>query len=272
MEANRDENKIQITEESLSSFFDFLEADQKGSGTVEAYQRALYALYDYLPEEKCACVSSLTGWQNEMISSGYALRTVNTRTSAVNSFLEYMGRRELQIPPVSIPKNNERPELTRAEYLRLLHTAKLEGKERIYFIMKTICCAGVRVQELPQITAEAVESGHVTLRGQCGDREVQLPAVLRRELKEFAERRGILSGPLFLTRSGTPVNRVNISSSIKKLCRDAQVSEEKGNPRCLLKLYQNTYENIQNSISDLVQREYLSLLEQEQVTAGWDAR
>ena len=81
-----------------------------------------------------------------------------------------------------------------------------------------------------------------------------------------------MSGPLFLTRSGTPVNRVNISSSIKKLCRDARVPEEKGNPRCLLKLYQNTYENIQNSIADLVRQEYLSLLEQEQITAGWDVQ
>lgn len=272
MEVNKDKGSVQITEESLSDFFDFLEEERKGSGTVDAYQRALHALYDYLPEEKRICVSSLVEWQKEMISDGYALRTVNTRTSAVNRFLEYIGKRELQIPPVSIPKDDARPELTRAEYLRLLHTAKQAGKERIYFIMKTICCAGVRVQELPQITAEAVQQGRVTLKGQCGEREIQIPAVLRRELKDFALRRGIASGPLFLTRGGTPVNRVNISSGIKKLCRDARVPEEKGNPRCLLKLHQNTYENIQNSVADLVQREYLSLLEQEQATAGWDAR
>ena len=263
---------MQITEKDLLNFFDFLDKEQKGRGTVDSYQRSLYALYEYLPEEKRVCPSSLTEWQNEMISSGYALRTVNTRTSAVNSFLEHIGRRELQIPPVSIPKGDARPELTRAEYLRLLHAAKQSGKERIYFIMKTICCAGIRVQELSQITAEAVRQGYAILKGQCGDRKIDFPPVLCSELENFALRRGIVSGPLFLTRSGTPVNRVNISSSIKKLCRDARVPEEKGNPRCLLKLYQNTYENIQNSIADLVRQEYLSLLEQEQITAGWDVQ
>ena len=262
---------VPLTDENLSSFFRFLEERRRGDGTVDAYQRALYALCEYLPDEKKFIDRTvLSNWQKELLSQGYAVRTVNNRISAANSFLEYMGRRDLQLPPAVLPDCDIRPELARSEYLRLLKTAKLMGKERTYFIIKTICCAGVRVQELPQITVEAVKMGNVVVTGQCGARKLHIPSVLREELLSFASRKGIESGPLFVTRNGVPMNRTGVNDSIKRLCRDARVPEEKGNPRCLLKLHQSTYGNIQNSIAVLVEQAYDRLLEQEQESAGWN--
>ena len=262
---------IPMTDENLSGFFQFLEERRRGDGTVDAYQRALHALYEYLPEEKKVSDRAiLSYWQKELFSQGYAVRTVNHRISAVNSFLEYMGRRDLQLTPAALPDSDILPELTRSEYLRLLRTAKSMGKERTYFIIKTICCAGVRVQELPQITAEAVKMGSVTVIGQCGERKIHIPSVLRAELLSFASRKGIESGPLFVTRNGMPMGRTSVNDSIKRLCRDARVPEEKGNPRCLLKLHQSTYGNIQNSVAVLIEQAYDHLLEQEQASAGWN--
>ena len=125
------------------------------------------------------------------------------------------------------------------------------------------------MQELSQITAEAVRAGSVSVTGQCGVRKLHIPSILRAELLSFASRKGIESGPLFVTRKGMPVNRTSVNDSIKRLCRDARVPEEKGNPRCLLKLHQSTYGNIQNSVAVLIEQAYDRLLEQEQAYAGW---
>lgn len=263
------QKSIQMTEEKLSGFFQFLEERQRGVGTLDSYYRTLRSLWEYLPEDKQIDRTVLSRWQKELLSEGYAVRTVNTRISAVNSFLEYMDRRDLQLPPADLPESDVRPELTRTEYLRLLSTAKLMGRERTYFIIKTICCAGVRVQELSQITAEAVRAGSVSVTGQCGARKLHIPSILRAELLSFASRKGIESGPLFVTRKGMPVNRTSVNDSIKRLCRDARVPEEKGNPRCLLKLHQSTYGNIQNSVAVLIEQAYDRLLEQEQAYVGW---
>ena len=59
-----------------------------------------------------------------------------------------------------------RPELSRREYLRLLKTARIMKRERTYFLIKTICSTGVRVQQLPQVTVEAVEAGTAVVTGQ----------------------------------------------------------------------------------------------------------
>ena len=149
----------------------------------------------------------------DILNVGYDL---NLSLIHIYSFLEYMGRRDLQLPPAVLPDCDIRPELARSEYLRLLKTAKLMGKERTYFIIKTICCAGVRVQELPQITVEAVKMGNVVVTGQCGARKLHIPSVLREELLSFASRKGIESGPLFVTRNGVPMNRTGVNDSIKR--------------------------------------------------------
>ena len=259
-----------VCQGDLEDFFQYLEDRQRGDGTLESYQRTLLSLYDWLPEEKMISRPVLVRWKKETVSRGYAVRTVNAKISAVNSFLEYKDRRDLQLHPVSAPKNDVTPELSRREYLRLLKTARIMKQERTYFLIKTICCTGVRVQQLPQVTVEAVEAGTAVVTGQCKSQILHIPPVLRKELLAYAKRQGIRSGPIFVTRNGSPIKRPNISESIRRLCRDAQVPEEKGNPRCLQKLHQTTYHNIENGVAALIEQAYEKILEEEQLEAGWE--
>ena len=103
------------------------------------------------------------------------------------------------------------------------------------------------------MTVEAVEAGTAVVTGQCKSQILHIPPVLRKELLAYAKRQGIRSGPIFVTRNGSPIKRPNISESIRRLCRDAQVPEEKGNPRCLQKLHQTTYRNIENGVAALIE-------------------
>ena len=54
-----------------------------------------------------------------------------------------------------------------------------------------------------------------------------IPDQLRQELGGFAESAKILEGPIFISRSGKCWDRVAIHKSLKKLCREAKVDEEK---------------------------------------------
>ena len=101
-------------------------------------------------------------------------------------------------------------------------------------------------------------------------RWVQIPACLQGELIKFSRRQGICSGPLFRTRTGRPLGRTNVSDAIRALCRDANIAPEKGNPRCLRKLYLETRESIQAGLQLLAEQTYDSLLEREQLSVGWE--
>ena len=61
------------------------------------------------------------------------------------------------------------------------------------------------------------------------------------------------------------------TDSMKQLCRDARVPEEKGNPRCLRRLWQETQDAIRVSVDQLVVQAFDQMMEAEQFSVGWDA-
>ncbi len=259
----------ELTADILRSFFLFLEEKKRSDGTRELYERAVKMLVDFLPDGRTLDSKILEQWKQYLIDSGYALRTINSRISALNSLMKFIGRRDLQLSPLTLPETEIQPELTRREYLRLLNAAKLKGNERTYFIIKTICCGGIHVQEIPEITVEVVKTDLFPGR-RAEKQRLHLPSVLKKDLLDYAERQGIRSGHLFVTKYGTPVSRTNINNSIRRLCKDAQVDAEKCNSQCLLKLRKRTFEEIQNSISLLVEQAHDRILEQEEIAAGWE--
>ena len=143
---------------------------------------------------------------------------------------------------------------------------------KIYLLIKLFGSTSLTVQELPKVTVEAVETGRMTVVFNRVKSVVRIPEPLQKELSDYARRNGYLSGPIFLTRSGAPVNRTYVSAAIRSLCADAQVPEEKGNPRCLKRLYRATLGGIENNISLWVDQAMNRLLEQEQLSVGWEER
>lgn len=100
---------------------------------------------------------------------------------------------------------------------------------------------------------------------------VRVPECVRRELLSYAEREGIERGPLFVTRSGKPMARTNVTAGILQLGDAAHVEREKANPRCLRKLYQTMRAGIEANMSLLVEQAMERQLEQEQLGFGWEA-
>ncbi|MDO4314208.1 MAG: site-specific integrase [Oscillospiraceae bacterium] len=258
---------LHITPHLIDEFLSCLQQKGYTPDTLYTYRRSLELLYGSLPESKQLRRGTLEQWQSALLAEGYAARTVNVCVSAANSLLEYAGRRDLQVKKPLAPGGQLQPELTRTEYLRLLSTARILGKERTYLLIKLFGAVGLTVQELTQVTVEAVQAGRLSL---SAGRFAHIPESLRTELLEYAKREGITSGLIFTSGDGRVLHRSNISGSIRALCRDAQVAEEKGNPRCLRKLYQTTQARIVSNISVVVEQAYDRLLETEQLAIGWN--
>lgn len=260
---------LQITQTDIQKYLDSIEC-KRTKGTIEEYRYSLRLLYEYLPDNKRIGPHTLEQWRGALLEKGYGYRTINARISAANSFVTFCGRPEFRVGNQLEAETYCQPELTRNEYLRLLQTAKIEGKEREYLLIKLFACTGIAVKDIDRVTVDAVKRGIIIVGNKGRQSIIRIPDFLQSEMLEFIRRNGITDGVIFVTRKGTQIRRTNIADNIRGLCRTAQVAEEKGNPRCLRKLYQDTQEGIRKDIEVLVDQAYIRMLEMEQLTIGWD--
>lgn len=260
-----------ITQEGIDRFLTNYETLDRVEGTFQFYRRKMQKFYEDLLEDKMVRCGALGKWQEKLLQEGYAPSTINSFLSAANVFMEYIGHREYQLEgQIRDEKKPSAPELNRAEYLHLLRTAKILGKEKVYLMIKTFGTTGVLPQDLHELTIEAVREGRL-ICGRNRNRQIlTIPKCLQRELLSFAERNGIRSGSVFVTRNGKPISRTNISAKIKKVCETARLTDERVTPRGLWKLYQSTRTAIESNVALLVEQAMERQLEQEQFSVGWE--
>lgn len=263
-----------MTEGEIEAYLDNLKFKGRVDATRKQYSRALYLFYNALPAEKRIAYGSVAQWRDTMIAQGYANKTINFRTSVVNSFLEFLGHREYQMKEFLNNRTTVVTEdMTRSEYLRILQTARLLEKEQIYLIIKLIVLTGIRDQDLRKVTKEAVEEGTVstTVNGKPARRKI--PPCLQQELLDFAWREGIQEGILFFGKSKkNAIHRSYVAYLLQRLCEEANIPIKKGNIRCLRKLYQQAKMEIRSNLDFLLEEAYEKKMEQEQCYVGWENR
>ena len=129
-----------------------------------------------------------------------------------------------------------------------MRAARQKKNERLYLLMQTICSTGIRVSELRHITIEAIRFGVAEINCKGKRRRVFLPMQLCKMLKQYAKEQKIKSGAVFVTKNGNPLDRSNIWSDMKKLCKAANVSEKKVFPHNLRHLFARTYYSLQKDV------------------------
>ena len=262
--------ELVLTPELIDNFIAHLKERNYIQGTVNRYEQDLRQFYADLSEDKCVHRDTLSKYREKLLANGYAPRTVNLRISVANSLFRYLGLKEYQLDNQLRPKNENLPEISRTEYLRLLRTARALGRESEYLLIKLFASTGITIQEVPKVTVEAVEAGRIETLVSNNKQIVRLPHCLQAELLGYAARSGIYHGPVFLSRGGKAMSRMNITQKIHRLCAVSGVPEEKGNPRCLKKLYQTTRAAIEANFNLLVEQAMERQLEVEQAEVGWE--
>lgn len=264
----RDEVEIKVTKELIEAFLDDFAHLGRSPESVKSYRTRLEALYNMLPPDKQIHRNTLAAWRMELLVRGYAPSTVNLSISAANSFVAWLGKREFQLSGTLEHAPEKQPELSRAEYLHLLQTARMLNKRRLYLLVKAIALMGLGVDEIFCLTVESIREGMVTLPKDRGHRSI--PHFFQEELKGYVEDMGITQGPVFVTRNGRRMSRSAVFSMIRGLSREAHVGEEKCTPRCLQKLWRTTRDQLQANIARMMEQTYERLLETEQLTVGWE--
>ncbi len=239
-----------ITNEHINNFRNYLITEEKSKATLEKYMRDIAAFFVWLAGGELDKITVI-GYKEYLINSNYAPASVNSILSSLNSFFEFNEWHGLKVKMLKIQKQifaEKNKELTKAEYERLLDAAKQKKNERLYYLMQTICSSGIRVSELSAITIEAVKARRANINCKGKMRVVILPKELCKMLTEYAKRQKITSGPVFVTKTGKPLDRSAIWKMMKALCESAGVDRDKVFPHNLRHLFARTYYSIQKDI------------------------
>lgn len=241
-----------LTTEEIKTYVIYLQEQERADSTIQKYTHDLTVLLGYLADRPLS-KAALVSWK-EHLTEIYAPASVNSMLAAVNDFLNYKSWQMLRVKPLKIQKVlfcDEKKELTRDEYCRLVKAARQEGNERLSLVLQTICATGVRVSELQFITAESVRAGRAEVNNKGKRRIVFLPEKLCSLLKKYLRKNSRASGAVFVTKTGKPLDRSNIWREMKHLCESAGVEPGKVFPHNLRHLFARAYYAQEKDLSRL---------------------
>ena len=235
----------------LTAFREHLFCEEKSETTIEKYMRDVFSFFKFAAGRKVTKEMTVA-YKQSLIEKNYAVRSINSMLAGVNSLLKFLAWDDCKVKSLRVQRQTymtEEKELTKAEYLRLLQASK--NQHQLNLVIQTICGTGIRVSELKYFTVEAIERGSVVIQCKNKTRTILIPGKLKRMLLDYTKKEKILSGTVFITKYGNPLDRSNIWSQMKALCRTAQVNASKVFPHNLRKLFARTFYKIEKDIAKL---------------------
>lgn len=238
-----------ITDDMILKYEIYLCEHEKSLVTIKKYVSDVRKLKEFLNGEYIT--KSILLSYKQSLCEKYAPSSVNNAISALNSFFEFALWSDMKLRLIKIQRQtfiSFEKELSKAEYTRLLNSALDTNNFRLYLIMQTICSTGIRISELKFITADSLKEQKTTISSKGKTRIVFFPKDLVKMLKKYCCENKIKSGPIFITKSGKPLDRSNIWSQMKALCEKAKVSKSKVFPHNLRHLFARTFYSIKKDI------------------------
>ena len=241
-----------ISIKKVGEFENNLIMNEKSLATIKKYIKEIRNFLDFLDGgdiTKSRVMEYRAAMQPE-----YKAQTINVKLSAVNAFLDFIGRPECRVRFIKVQKKSfveEEKELREEEYRTLLLSARERGKIRLYHILLTLCSTGIRISELKYITADAVQQGRAEIDMKGKHRVILLPNELKNKLKDYMDQQNIRTGSVFITRNGKPVDRSNIFHEMKRLSAYAGVKPKKVYPHNLRHLFARSFYAVEKNLSHL---------------------
>lgn len=224
--------------------------NEKSKETISKYLRDVKAFYNFLPENKLVNKTVVVRYK-DYLSQNYKNSSTNSMLAALNKLFSFLEWNECKVKQLKVQRKNFREsdkELSRIEYQRLLKAAKNRKNERLCLLIQAICSTGIRVSEHRFITVRALKEGVAYVDNKGKRRTVIIPTSLAKVLLGYCKRNRILSGSVFITKGGHPMDRSNIWSAMKQLGEDAGVDNKKVFPHNLRHLFAVTFYKIEKDI------------------------
>ena len=207
-----------IRRQWLDSYQSHLLEEEHSPQTIRKYIHDIAFFFSFLPAEAEISKEKVLAYKQELIQK-YRPASANSMLVALNGFLSYIGLAQCRVRLFKLQRRSFRsPEndLTRQEYERLVKAAKSHRNERLSLLLQTICSTGIRVSEHRFVTVEALQTGQVQISNKGKMRVIILPRELRGLLLQFCKKKRLTTGPVFVTRTGKPMNRTNIWCMMKR--------------------------------------------------------
>jgi integrase/recombinase XerD len=241
-----------LQENMIPLYEAYLQEEEKSAATIEKYLHSVRQFVAVCTGKKIDKAVVLE--YKAKLARIYTPASANAVLAAINGFLRIWGFESCCVKPFKVQKKlycPEEKELTREEYVRLVKAAKAKNSERLALLLEAICATGIRVSELQFITVEAVLQGEAIVTCKGKTRTVFLPTALQKKLRRYIQRQKIQDGPVFITRTGKPVNRSNIWREMKALCTRANVAPSKVFPHSLRHLFARCFYSIDHDVAKL---------------------
>ena len=244
-----------MTKESGIRFRQSLFEEEKSSATIEKYMRDLRSFAEFMNGREEITKEQIIEYKMFLMNH-YKSTSVNSMLAALNHYLEFMGWEKLKVRQVRIQRvmfAGKDEKITKKEYEQLVRTAADQGDKRMELLLQAICSTGIRISEHRFITMEALQNGYIEIYNKGKVRRVPLQEKLIRVLRRYCKKQKITSGPVFITRTGKPLDRSNVWKKMKTLCKAASVNEKKVYPHNLRHLFAASYYKAQKDLLRLAE-------------------
>ena len=234
-----EQHKRKQHEDNRQKYHTILSRSYLYTGKIPEYHRQIHPRHPHLH-----CLAA----------AKYMPSSANSMLIALNGFFGYTGWHDCFVTIFKTQPNHiyaQEKEMMRAEYEKLIATAKENGNLRLAMIIEIIGSTGMRISELASVTVEAVSTGKISISCKGKHREIYLIPKLKRKLLDYCKKKGIRSGAVFITKNGNPVDRSNIWTEMKKNAEKAGVALEKAFPHNLRHFFARVYYSIHKNISQL---------------------
>jgi integrase len=191
----------------------FLQKGNLSQNTITSY---LWTVNYYCAHYKNFNKSNLLEYKGYLVER-YKPQTVNLRIQAINKYLEFLKKENLQLKFIKVQQRNFLENvISDADYKFLKRKLKTDKNKEWYFVVWYLAATGARISELVQIKVEHIRAGYIDLYTKGGKlRRLYIPKILKFETEEWLAERNINGGYLFLNRFGEKITTRGIAQQLK---------------------------------------------------------
>lgn len=189
----------------------------------------------------------------KQLSKRYKVASLNSKIISINRYLRWLGFTELVVSTERMQTANVLDKMiTKESYFAMLNYAKDTGRKKLYYIMKTIAGAGLRVGELKYVTVSAITDGYTQIWNKGKYRYIYFSERLCIELLQYCSEMGVSEGIVFTGRKeGKVITSAAVWKGLKNIAKELGIPEETVFPHSFRHLFAKNYMEKIGDITEL---------------------
>lgn len=201
----------------MEDFEGYLKRCNLAKKTITAY---LYTIRRFFNEYNEVTKANILSFKEDLIED-YSPRTVNIRILAINKYLKYIERKDLQIKLIKLQQKSYLENvISDADYNFLKAKLKRDKNMVWYFVVRYLCATGARVGELVEMKIEHVRRGYYDIYSKGGKiRRIFIPKKLQKETMDWLKMKKRETGYLFKNRFNKKITSRGVAVQLKILAK-----------------------------------------------------